>query len=369
MCKAGNYQPGDRNIKDLTCLWNAVYIDDSWQIVHPYWVCRSVFGKKPGGWIKIEESGKTIGQRVKEATGVIKNAFKEYYIMPDPVQFIYRCCPDDSKWQLISDPITIDRFLEQSYLFLPIWAMGIKLVSSDLCTLESKGDPLTISFDLPKLNANEINLDYEFLIKDRHAAKAEEETMLSMTNIPRLVSKIRNGTRIDFYIQCPVVGIYRLVIFGAPENQHFLRLCEFRVNCTKRTGNCRLSPFDPGLLGFGPGPRSEKAGLLIPSHTNGLITTEKGSETKLNFLLDSEICNALEFKADLEGPNNKDASLQWTKVRQNELKISMRIPEDGDYGLRILTTGKKQSNEEKVSWDVVCNYLVSSTSKFVFEVK
>lgn len=334
-------------------------------------MCRSVFGKKPGGWIKLEKSGQAIGKREIEAAGTVRNVFKEYYIMPDPAKFIYRCHPNDRKWQLLSDPITRDKFLDQSYSFLPMWGLGIKLVTSDLCTLESKGSPVVISFEVPIENAQEIVLDYEFFIrkKENYPGNPYAEDMLSDMNIPRLVSKIRHGSRIDFYIQCPVEGIYRIVIFGAPEKQHFLRLCEFKIKCLIRTQNCALSPLDPGLLGFGPSRKSERAGLIIPSHTNGLITTGKGRRAKLSFLLDSGDLERCELDAKLIGQDveNGSASLKWTINQDAELKIVIDIVNDGDYGLQILTR-KVERNRPVVPMDVVCNYLVSSTFKFVYEV-
>lgn len=68
--------------------------------MHPYWVCKSLVGYKAGGWIKLEDHGKSVLKKVKESVGVLRKAFKEYYIFPDPEEFIYRCHPDNDKWQL-----------------------------------------------------------------------------------------------------------------------------------------------------------------------------------------------------------------------------------------------------------------------------
>jgi hypothetical protein len=58
IAKAGEYQPGDTDDTNMGCLWNAVYVQNKWSIVHPFWSCRAVFGKVSGGWIKLEAGGK-----------------------------------------------------------------------------------------------------------------------------------------------------------------------------------------------------------------------------------------------------------------------------------------------------------------------
>ena len=368
VCKAGDYQPGDRNTDDITCLWNAVYINDSWQIIHPYWVCRSVFGKQPGGWIRLEEGGKTIGKTQKEATGVVRNAFKEYYIMPDPQQFVYRCHPDDTQWQLIPTPISRDSFLDQAYLLPPFWALGMQLTSENKCSLKATDGTVTIIFQTPKATANELDLDYDFLLKEGSTAKENENEMLNPANMPRLVTKIRNATEWKFYIQFPVEGTYRLVIYGSPYKQPLLRLCEFEIKCPKRKQDCRLTPFSSGLLGYGPGPACDKAGLLLPSHRNGLVSAEKDKPNILSFLLDSDLSNSLRVKPELIDSNsNKCPTLVKCSIKERELKITTTITKEGDYGLRILT-GTCNDEDEDLHMTVVCNYFISTSSKLATEV-
>ncbi|CAG2230128.1 unnamed protein product [Mytilus edulis] len=326
VCKAGEYQPGDRNGENLGCLWNAVYLRDSWHIIHPFWACRSVFGKKTGGWIRLEEDGKFIGKQQASYEGVLKNAFEEYYIMPVPKHFLYECHPDESNWQLVSKPISRDKFFDQAYLLPPFWALGLTLLSENSCSLKSVGNPVTITFQGPKKTANELNTDYDLLLKEDSAGERDKNKMLKPENMPRLVAKIRNGSEWNFNIQFPVEGIYRIVIYGAPEKQPLLRLCEFQIRCTTRTQNCRLTPFNPGMLGFGPSLTSERAGLLLPSHRNGLVTTDKNKPTKLSFLLDSEMSKSMEVRTELVDSDNEDqSSLVVTTIEKKELKITTTL--------------------------------------------
>lgn len=124
--KAGDYQPGDglhlndvdeAYDKEYRDTWASVFVDHRWEIVHPYWVCKSLVGFNAGGWMKLEESGKSVIEKVEETVGVLKKAFKEYYIFPDPEEFIYLCHPNNDKWQLSKKPINRKSFLEMPYLF------------------------------------------------------------------------------------------------------------------------------------------------------------------------------------------------------------------------------------------------------------
>ncbi|VDI26850.1 Hypothetical predicted protein [Mytilus galloprovincialis] len=363
VCKAGNYQPGDRD--NRRSQWNAVYLNDSWHVIHPYWVCRAVVGLKAGGWIKLEKGGKSVVKRQKADSGVVQNAFQEQYIMPDPIHFLYECHPDDKKWQLVQKPITREQFFDQAYLRPAFWELGMKLLSVNACALKTTGNATAITFQAPKDTANELNMDYEFLIKEGSSNVDEENKMLKAENMPRLVAKIRNGSEWNFHIQFPIEGIYKIIINGAPEYQHLTLLCEFQITCTEKSKDCRLTPFDPGLLGFGPGQTCEKAGLLLPSHQNGLVTTEKSKPIRMSFLLDSEVSKSLKVKTELVNADSEGLLLQQsdvtTIIEKTELKIITKVVREGDYGLKIFTG----SNTSSMS--VVCNYFITTSYKFTYE--
>lgn len=288
--------------------------------------------------------------------------------MPDPSQFIYRCHPDSKEWQLLPTPISREIFLKQAYLLPPFWAMEMKLVSENACCLHSSGKTLTLTLETSKATANAINLDYEFLLKEGSSQREDENEMLKPENMPRLVAKIRNASEWNFHIQFPIEGIYKIVIFGGPDTHQFLRLCEFKIICTKRTEGCRLIPFNPGKLGFGPGPESDRAGLLLPSHRNGIITIDRNNPTNLRFLLASDTYNSLNVETELVDFDLKDKKSSVKSVIEKdtkELKIITNIVQNGDYGLRISTS----TGDDLERLTVVCNYLITTSNKLSREVR
>jgi hypothetical protein len=265
-------------------------------------------------------------------------------------------------------PISRDSFLDQAYILPPFWALGMQLTSENKCSLKAKDGTVTITFQTPKATANELDLDYDLLLKDGSTARENENEMLNPANMPRLVTKIRNTTEWKFYIQFPVEGTYRLVIYGSPYKQPLLRLCEFEIKCPKRKQDCRLTPFNSGLLGYGPGPACDKAGLLLPSHRNGLVSAEKDKPNILSFLLDSDLSKSLRIKPELIDSNSEMCpTLVKYSIKDKELKITTTITKEGDYGLRILT-GPCNDEDEDLHMTVVCNYFIATSSKLATEV-
>ena len=377
IAKAGKYQPGDTYDQNMCCLWNAVYLQNKWHIVHPFWSCRSVFGMVPEGWIQLEAGGKAVGKRVIGASGILKNAFHDYYIMPNPKEFIYACHPDDTKWQLIKNPITRHEFLQKAYLLPPFWKLGMELVTEDRCSINSKHGEVYISFKSHLKVANELDLWYELLIREKESG--EHSDLLNPENIPKLVSLVRNTPEWNCTVQFPTKGNYRIVFYAGKYKQQLLRIAEFQLICTTPSRYCQPLPFNPGRIVLGPGPAMEETGLLLPTHKNGLVITDKNKPTLLRFLLDSDIAKTLKVKTELVTKDSMtDKKLQQTlddsvvcvieqsgkeqnlQISAQELRISTNGSLKGDCYLRISTScgSTQNTNNHEEDMTVVCNYYI-----------
>ena len=377
IAKAGEYQPGYTDDKNMGCLWNAVYLQNKWCIVHPFWACRAVFGKVSGGWIKLEADGEYVGQRVIGASGILKNAFHDYYIIPKPNEFLYACHPDDTKWQLIKNPITRHEFLQKAYLLPPFFKLGMELVTEDRCSINSKLGEVYISVRSYLKVANELDLWYELLIRENNSG--DHSDLLNPEDIPKLVSLVRNTPEWNCKVQFPTKGNYRIVFYAGKYKQQLLRIAEFQIVCAKPIRYCQPLPFNPGRIVLGPGPALEEAGLLLPSHKNGLVIADRNKPTLLRFLLDSDIVKTLRVKTELVTKDSMtDKKLQQTlddsvvciieqsgkeqnlQISAKELRISTNGSLKGDCYLRISTgcgsTQKTNTHEEDLT--VVCNYCI-----------
>ena len=386
--KAADYQPGDEIPKQSNDNWTAVYIENDWQIVHPYWVCRSLFGHRPAGWIKLEAGGKAVGKSEDGAAGVLRNAFKEYYIFPNKSEFIHTCYPKEEKWQLTEKKISRKRFEKMPYLLPTFFGMGLKLKSSESCLLNTVKGECLIEIQAPLKNANQIELWYELYLKTGTGKTEDEKRMLLKENIPKLVAMIRCGDFWQFKLSLPIEGTFKICCYGGPYKSILTRIAEFRVDCKERKKGCQILPYDPGRMGFGPGPAAADAGFFVPSHAGGLVPVDTNSIVEISFIVEKIVIERTTIRATLFRTDNQHTVLQdnvsiRTSVETSTVYFDAKVPPDqGEYALSINTVRQVQTQTQtqtktqasnnnapqtqtKVREETknVCNYLLSTYAK------
>lgn len=297
--KAAGYEPGDRTVPESD--WNAVYGECGWQIVHPFWICRALFGHNLGGWVKVEAGGETMISRQKFSAGVVLNTFQDRYFMPKPDEFLYECCALDTDWQLVKKERTVkskDEFLIKPYLLPPFHGLGLTLVSEQNCKLESQNGMCRIEFKGKHSNSHFLILTYELFKKESQVDGSKKKQKMS-----RMVFNSRSNDHFIFDIRFPEEGEYKLVIFGSPYKSPALRICEFKIDCRKRLEGCKLLPLDGSKLGWGPGPATLEVGLLIPSKPNGLVTVDKNDKnlkSEIKFRIRDDFVNKHEVRMQVK---------------------------------------------------------------------
>ena len=370
--KAGNYEPGDKELGSSP--WTAVHADNSWQIVNPFWVCRALYGHTLGGWVKVESDGKSVLEREKATKGIQMNTFQEYYFMPKPSEYIYECFTDQKEWQLLPVEKTIgsrEEFIQLPYLLPPFFGLGLELISERKCELQSNDGICKIQFRGNNKNLHMICLDYELFVKD---TKDIESIFLQGNKLPRLVFNSRSGSDFTFEIRFPIEGEYKLIIYGGVYQSSKLRLCEFKLNCRKRMQGFSLLPVGDNGIGWGPGPHSEAAGLMMPSKPNGLIPVQspgKGQKIECKFTLNRLLMKNREYSSVLLSSDSDEDTKEYPRAvkyevdeKSRQLKVQATLPGDGEYALLIRSsTETTNTQRDQVSGKVVCNYLLSTKAK------
>ncbi|XP_062593883.1 hillarin-like [Saccostrea cucullata] len=380
--KAGDYQPGDVIKKETSAdNWAAVYLENTWNIVHPFWVCRGLFGHKPGGWIKLEAGGRAVGKSEGASAGVLRRAFQEYYIFPNPMEFIHTCHPDDSKWQISNKKISRNVFEKMPYLLPTFFGMGLKLLSTESCLLNTVDGACLIEIQAPLKNANEIDLWYELYLKEGTGETEKEKRMLQRENIPKLVAMIRCGDLWQFKLSLPIKGTFKICCYGGPYKSTLARIAEFRIDCKQHNKDCNILPFDPGRIGFGPGPAAAEAGFFLPSHAGGLVSVKVNTKIEITFIVERIVIERTTIQATLNSSKFDQTVLEnlvsvRTSEESNTVYFEAQVPEDGEYALSIKKVEQEQTQamtspqEKKVTQPqfkekttTVCNYLLSTLIK------
>lgn len=367
--RAAGYEPGD-DPSNLMCNWNAVFLYGYWRIVHPHWIGVSLVGHQSGGWIKIESGGQTQAIKQKAAAGTLRSSFTEHYFLVDPEQFVHECCAQDQEWQLISDPLSLERFKTHPYLLPAFFGLNLNLVSDKSCYLHAKDGECKIQISAPDTTADDLEFSYNLLYRGGD----KEHEMLSRPNLPRLVLNNRNGNQFSFNVRLPVEGTFKIQIFCGPYNSHMLRIYEARIDCDKKMMDFAPVPIHPKQIGWGPGPACKAAGLHVPTHSNGIIPTSPQNTVKMRFHIEVAVVRSLDIHVNIvtadESPimSNLQKNVEYAvDLKQKELNISAKIPQNGEYALTIGTSPKvanKATFDSKTSTITnVCNYILSTKCK------
>ena len=101
--KGVDYRPGVAiTSQPLNHSWNAVYVDGDWQLIDSHWGTRFL------------QSESNVAEN-------LVYEFDDFYFLTIPEQLAYTHRPQDSIWQLLSEPQTADQFedypLVKSYFF------------------------------------------------------------------------------------------------------------------------------------------------------------------------------------------------------------------------------------------------------------
>ncbi|XP_053384732.1 lim and transglutaminase domain protein ltd-1-like [Mercenaria mercenaria] len=365
--KAAGYEPGNKNVPEAS--WNAVHVECGWQLVHPFWVCRALYGHNLDGWVKVEVDGTTMSKKESASAGVVRNTFQERYFMPDPENFIYECYASDPQWQLVKPSSTVhskEHFLEMPYLLPPFFGVNFELTSEQKCILYSEEGFCKVELKGKPANAHMIMLNYELFLKDTE--NDSKNGFQKEKNMSRMVFNSRGAEMFVFDIRFPARGTYKLVIYGGPYKSPALRLCEFRLICDKEMTDRNLLPLECSRIGWGPGPVSVEAGLLIPSKLSGLIPVnpnEKKTSIKFQLLREMKLTYRAHIYGEVGGQRiTFDDNIEIEVTQLQQLHISAAIPTEGEFGLSIhrVTTGNQQERN-------ICNYLLSTLAYKTVKVR
>ncbi|XP_053406231.1 lim and transglutaminase domain protein ltd-1-like [Mercenaria mercenaria] len=187
--KAGKYKPGDIIDEGARDTWCAVHVDGSWQLVHPFWVCRGTYGKEREGWVQIEDDpflAEKVARREKQKEKDVF-VFNEEFFMPKPEVFIYRCFADDKQWHLIPEEKTlksVEEFTKLVYISPPFFKFGLSLASNPFCVQPSINGTVIIEIVAPKDHIHALNLGYKIHTEENETQNTFQYKNLLQNNAP-----------------------------------------------------------------------------------------------------------------------------------------------------------------------------------------
>nr|KAG5706575.1 hypothetical protein BaRGS_028746 [Batillaria attramentaria] len=348
--KGAIYQVGQQedDVSQYKSMWNAVYVDGQWRLVHPRWAFTGVAGFNTGGWTKVEQSGQAVRQKEQASSGTHVYSFDEEWFFPDPDRFIYTCRADNADWQLMKSPWSMYKFVNVPHFEWEYFTSGLKLVSEHAAILKCK-KVCDVNFE--HAATEKVGLDYALFFDEERSEDSLPEGLQLDRYVIELVDQKHKGMRVRF----PVRGIYKLdikCITGYVKSQ----IVAFRLDNDSVTEDAQPFPINPEI-GFGYGQKAEDAGLSKPSQVKGIMVVRQGERIKFQF----RCTEKLEIQSLLVHKDQSASELAHHVAQDksgDEVTITVNVPEHAqnpEYALQVNVRPEGTSGE----FENVANYLLT----------
>lgn len=358
------YEVGDKVDKErLKNTWNAVFVDGNWRLVHPYWSLVRSHGYETGLWTKVDGSNCRSAHRELTRSYIVSPFVNESYFMTDPAIFIYKCFPNDKKWQLLDDPISMSSFESKLFLQPRFFKLGLKVLEPKTCKIVCNNEKVEIVIQMPDSLKNRLQFSYSLFRKRSQNDEGEYE----YPHMSKFVLHYNSKNTTIFEVRFPPTGVgsYIIQIFCSDLKSEIVRslswICDFRIVCKSGMDECIPLPLVPEI---GWGVKSEimkKHKMVALSDKAGKLSIDESLITEFKFNVDpesdihAELCQQFKSKSEL--------SNSVKVVRKNtETVVMVRPPHEGEYVLQIF-----HKTKGVLSYENVCNYVLQRTA--VVEVR
>ncbi|CAG5135476.1 unnamed protein product [Candidula unifasciata] len=308
--KGADYRPGQKFTPGTNQhSWNAVYIYGTWCLVDAHWAARRIIGK----------------QATNED---FHYQLDEYFFLPDPHQLIYTHFPEDSQWQLLERPITLQEFESMPHMKPQFFKYGLEFVTHRTGVIRSRGE-LTIRLRYP---ADKIAVAFNFTIQFEDGNEEYKGVKLNRYGLQESSGRIAS-----FTLHLPVEGSYILYIYAkedTPENKDsvYAQVCEYKIE-QEYVPTPPPEPYPPcSYLNWGAGSAFFRYNLSTYQQSATLHTREGKVELQI------KIATNMQFMAKLKSNKFSDAELEGYVLHRivgNTAYFNVSCPGRGEYGLEI----------------------------------
>jgi len=299
--------------------WNAVKVNETWQLVDCHWAARRVVGKKQN-----QESDK-----LEITSDNVRYELDEYYFMPAPSQLIFTHFPEDPNWQLLEQQLTVEEFQNLVPVKPAFFKYGLELDSHTDAVVQTRGDDIIIQIKCPAKMSKSLRFTFNMTFEDGR-------DQYSGTKLNRFAMQELVGSVSYLTVRLPEKGAYQLVIY-AKDLEHQTKegvyggVCEYKLLCLKNPE--KAVPFPPCVhTTWGPGDSAPKFDMRLRQSGAIVLTSHGIAEIKFG------ISSRLRFVTKLKN-NEKDekALAQYVICRTVDDEVIFRVlaPYEGEFGLEI----------------------------------
>ena len=210
----------------------------------------------------------------------------ENYFLTDPRQLITTHLPFVQEWQLLSEPLSLERFERMAFLKDRFFNLGMSVITHADCVISSHSGEVEICFGMPPDDARFFKFYYLLFrqeTKDNNGFAPKYDRFVFMHRPKKDELSIR--------IRSPVTGTFRLELVGRDTRikdpvYDYDWVVLYKIRFFKAKEKCLPFPSMPEL-GWGPGPYAMQLGLSPLSHCSGEVKANTLGEAEISF----EVCD------------------------------------------------------------------------------
>ncbi|GFO42476.1 kyphoscoliosis peptidase, partial [Plakobranchus ocellatus] len=320
-------------------------------------------------WLEIDDGGEDETEKKADS----KFSTKEYvyvcdenYFLTDPRQLITTHLPFTQEWQLLSEPLSLERFERMAFLKDRFFNLGMSVITHADCVISSHSGEVEICFGMPPDDARFFKFYYLLFRQETKensgfAPKYDRYVFMHRPKKDELSIRIRS----------PVTGTFRLELVGRDTRikdpmYDYDWVVLYKIRFFKAKEKCLPFPSMPEL-GWGPGPYSMQLGLSPLSHCSGEVKANTLGEAEISF----EVCdyNRLGnpmFYGTLCKSGSNDEKIKDRvvhRVENGRVIFNVKLPKRGEYSLAIDgTSGKKPTPRNFANYMLVSDQRLGQTS-------
>lgn len=358
--KSVGYEPGMKITPDtFQNTWNAVYIDGDWRLVQCNWGARHLVLNK---------------DRAKEKSNKrdqIRYQYDEHYFLTDPDEFIQEFWPNDPKFQLLENPITLEEFEAMPFVRSVFfnYQMSFDSVYKSVLETNTKGG-VDIKIRVPEELENSLLFFYQLRSADR---EKRHENSYKGASFERYVFQTMFDNVAIFNIHVPTQGNYYFEIFANKidemsneVNTPFRLKCASKFQLVCKNKSSKMRPL-PGCSSGEWGPKKAFRHFGIEQIYPEDMDSQAAENLKGGIL---DVYDRAEIYLNLPRPLSFIAKLRMNHVEDNvlepylsvindhkRLSVFVTLPKVGQYGIDLYA--RTQGSPETTPNSHVCKYLIN----------
>ena len=327
--KGAGYKPGSALESDtFRNQWTSVYVKGEWRFINCNWGARHVKGPHDQN---------------------LTYQCDEFYFLTDPEDHIYQHFPDQAKWQLLEQPITLEDFVNLPVIKSPFFNCNLKFLHPYEAILAAPDGLVEIVLQQPKL--------LPFAAKLCSKSKSVPSDMLKERTFLRTIDN-------EIVITCnlPCTGIYYLDLFVAPQFQSpsMDNACCFQIRCSGISRDANISYPQVGC--FGRTKVMDEFGILEESNKDPYLKCKGEKYVKFSLSQDVKMSHSLS-KWDTRDMKLSDMDrYAFLRCRRDSYaEFMLRCPRKGFYVFSVYAVEASQPDSESVC---VYRYLIDCRTPY-----